>query len=93
MNNFKSYVLASVGIVSLTASITLNVVRANNAQTATVTSSTDHFKVGSSYEFYPVNTTGSIRCKIRQVDGDWVVCDGSNEWLNTNAMMSARVPK
>ena len=93
MNNLKGYVLAAVGIVSLTASIAINVVRANNAQASTVISSTDHFKVGSSYQFYPVNSTGSIRCKITQVDGDWVVCEGSNEWLNTNAMMSARAPK
>ena len=93
MNNLKGYMLATVGLVSLVASITMNVVRANNAQTSSVTSSTNHFKVGSAYKFYPVNATGSIRCKITQVDGDWVVCEGSDDWLNTNAMMSAHGPQ
>lgn len=88
MNNLKSYLLAAVGIVSLVAALTLNIVRANSADTATV-SSTSHFKLGRAYLFMPVNGTSNIRCKVTEVDGDWLSCEGLNERVNTNAMMTA----
>ncbi len=87
MNNLKSYVLAIVGIVSLVAALTLNIVRANNADTATV-SSTSHFKLGRTYMLMPLNGTGNIKCKVTEVDGAWLGCEGLNELVNTNAMMS-----
>ena len=87
MKNLKSYALATVGIVSLVASLTLNMVRANNAETATV-SSTSHFKLGRAYQLMPVNGTGNIKCKVTEIDGAWLGCEGLNELVNTNAMMS-----
>ena len=88
MNNLKSYLLAAVGIVSLVAALTLNIVRANNADTTTVSSSTSHFKLGRIYLLMPANGTGNIKCKVTEVDGAWVGCEGLNELVNTNAMQS-----
>ncbi|PYS48245.1 MAG: hypothetical protein DMF68_13880 [Acidobacteria bacterium] len=87
MNNLKSYLLAAVGIVSLIAAFTLNIVRANNADTATV-SSTSHFKLGRTYLLMPANGTGNIKCKVTEVDGAWLGCEGLNELVNTNTMMT-----
>ena len=89
MNNLKSYVLATVGIVSLVASLTLNIVRANNTEASTVAASTAHFKQSRTYLLTPANGTGKIRCKVAEVDGAWLSCEGSNEWVNTNAMTYA----
>ena len=87
MNNLKSYLLATVGIVSLVASLTLNIVRANNTEASTVAASTAHFNPGKTYLFSPANGTGKIKCKVTEVDGAWLSCEGSNGWVNTNAMM------
>ena len=89
MNNLKSYLLATVGIVSLVASLTLNIVRANNTEGSTVAASTAHFNPGRTYLFSPANGTGKIKCKVTEVDGAWLGCEGSNKWVNTNAMMYA----
>ena len=89
MPNLKSYALAAVGVVSLVASLTLNIVRANNAEASTVVSSTAHFNPGRTYLLSPANGTGSIKCKVTGVDGAWLNCEGLNEWVNTNAMMYA----
>ena len=86
MNNLKSYLLATVGIVSLVVSLTLNIVRANT-EASTVAASTAHFNPGKTYRFSPTNGTGKIKCKVTEVDGAWLSCEGSNEWVNTNAMM------
>ena len=88
MNNLKSYVFATIGIVGLVASLTINVVRANNTQTG-VTSSTAHFTPGKTYELSPVNGSGSISCKATSVDGAWLFCEDRGKWVNTNAMMFA----
>ena len=88
MNNLKSYMLATIGIVGLVASLTVNIVRANNTETS-VTMSTAHFAPGRSYLLNPANGSGSITCKATSVDGAWLYCEGRNEWVNTNAMMSA----
>jgi hypothetical protein len=90
MNNLKSYLLATVGILSLVAALTLNVVRANNAEAPTIVSSTAHFNPGRTYLLTPANGTGKIRCKVTQVDGAWLRCEGeSSEWVNTDTIMSA----
>ncbi|HMF56549.1 MAG TPA: hypothetical protein VK619_09410 [Pyrinomonadaceae bacterium] len=88
MNNLKSYVLAAVGILCLVASFTLNAVRANS-EAPTVASSTAHFNPGRTYLLNPANGGSQIKCKVTVVDGAWLACDGLNEWVNTNAIMSA----
>lgn len=55
--------LSIVGIVSLGAFLTLNIVRPNNAQAPTVTASTAHFNPGKTYLLTPANATGQIKCK------------------------------
>jgi len=87
MHNLKSYLLATVGVVSFVASLTLNIVRANNTAASTVAASTAHFNSGRTYLFSPTNGTGKIKCKVTEVDGAWLSCESSNEWVNTNAMM------
>ena len=90
MNNLKSFMLATVGIVSLAAFFTLNIVRANNAEAPTVTASTAHFNSGKTYLLTPANGTGQIKCKVTTVDGAWLKCEGEKfEWVNTNTMMYA----
>jgi hypothetical protein len=90
MNNLKSYALATVGIVSLVASLTINIVSANNAEASTVVSSTAHFHPNSVYLLTPANGGGQIRCNVSQVDGAWLKCGGEKfEWVNTNTMMYA----
>lgn len=97
MNNLKSYVLAIIGILSLVATLTLNVARANNAEApTTMTSSTGHFTRSRTYLLNPTNGTGEIKCKVVEVDGDWLRCEdegSSSEWVNTNALMSAKDSK
>lgn len=88
MNNFKSYVLASVGIFSLAASLTLNIARANHAEASAVTSATAHFSSGRTYLLSPANGSSMIKCKVNSVDGDWLSCEDSS-WVNINAMISA----
>jgi hypothetical protein len=88
MNNLKSYLLATIGIVGLVASLTVNIARADNTETA-VTISTAHFASGRTYLLSPANGSGTITCKVTSVDGAWLYCDGRNEWVNTNAMMFA----
>jgi hypothetical protein len=91
MNNLKSYMLAAVGIVSLVAALTLNIVRANNVETPTVVSSTAHFSPQRTYLLNPANGTGQIKCRVVEVDGAWLNCDGDkSEWVNTNTMMSVK---
>jgi hypothetical protein len=65
MNNLKSYLLATVGIVSLVASLTLNIVRANNTEASTVAASTGHFNPGRTYLFSPANGTGNTKAEHR----------------------------
>ena len=87
MKNLKSYLLATICIFCLVASLTLNIVRANNTEASTVVASTAHFKPGRTYLFSPANGTGKIKCKVTEVDGAWLSCEGSNGWVNTNTMM------
>ena len=87
MHNLKSYLLATIGVVSLVASLALNTVRANNTAASTVAASTAHFNPGRTYLFSPANGTGKIKCNVTEVDGAWLSCEGSNQWVNTNAMM------
>lgn len=90
MKNLKSFMLATVGIVSLATFLTFNIVRANNAEASTVTASTAHFNPGKTYLLTPANTTGQIKCKVITVDGAWLKCEGEKyEWVNTNTMMYA----
>jgi hypothetical protein len=42
-----------------------------------------------SYMLATANGSGTIKCTPISVDGAWLYCDGRNEWVNTNAMMSA----
>jgi hypothetical protein len=88
MNKLRNNLLATVGIASLVCALTIGGVRANNNQ-ATVTSSTAHFSYGKTYVFNPVDGRGSRKCKVIQIDGAWLGCEGSSEWVNTNAMMFA----
>lgn len=88
MNNLRSYVLAAVGIVSLVASLTLNLVRANNPDAPTVVSSTAHFNPNRTYLLTPANGMGQFKCKVTQIDGAWLRCEGDKfEWVNTDTMM------
>lgn len=90
MNDRKSSILVTVGIVSLGALLTLNIVRANNSEAPTVTASTAHFVPGKIYSLTPANAAGQIRCKVITVDGAWLKCEGEKfEWVNTNTMMYA----
>ena len=90
MNNLKSYVLATVGILSLVASLALNIVRAHNVEAQTTVSSIAHFNLNRTYLLTPANGSGQIKCKVSQVDGTWLKCEGEKfEWVNTNTMMSA----
>jgi hypothetical protein len=90
MNNLKGYLLATLGILSLVASLTINIVRANNAEAQTVTSSTAHFNPDRTYLLTPANGSGKIRCKVTKIDGAWLRCEGENsEWVNVDTMMSA----
>jgi hypothetical protein len=86
MNNPKSYMLATIGIVSLVASLTLNVVRANNKEAPTVAASTAHFKWGRTYVLSPASGASMIKCKVTSIDGAWLSCD-ANRWVNTNAII------
>jgi hypothetical protein len=86
MNNPKSYMLATIGIVSLTASLTLNVVSASNKEASRVAASTAHFKLGKTYLLSPASGTSIIKCKVTYIDGAWLSCD-ANRWVNTNAMI------
>lgn len=90
MKNLRSYALAAVGIVSLIATLALNIARASKPEAPTVVAATAHFISGRTYVFTPANNTGLIRCKVAQVDGDWLECSGEKfEWVNTNTMMLA----
>lgn len=93
MSNFRSYVLATVGIVGLAAALALNIVRANNSETQTGVSATAHFKVGGTYLLFPVNGSGTITCKVAEIDAAWLKCEEQNNWVNTNAIISARDAK
>jgi hypothetical protein len=88
MNNLKSYLLAIVGIVSLAASLTLNIARASNTEAVTGAASTAHFKPGKTYLLSPANGASMITCRVTEVDGDWLNC-GPNQWTNSNAMLYA----
>ena len=87
MNNFKSHVLAVVGILCLVASLALQIVGAGNMKAPTVAASTAHFNPGRTYMFIKADGNRN-ECKVVQVDGAWLKC-ASLEWLNTNAMASA----
>jgi len=89
MNKLMNNLLAVVGIVSIASALTISRVRANNTQASTVTSSTAHFSHGKTYLFSPANGTGKRKCKVTAIDGTWLGCEGSSEWVNTNAMMFA----
>jgi hypothetical protein len=94
MNNLKSYLLAAMGIMCLVATLTLNVVRANNTESPTVTSSTAHFIPQRTYLLNPANGGSQIKCRVVEVDGAWLKCEGeSSEWVNTNAMMTVKDSK
>ena len=91
MSSRKSYVLATVGIVSLVASLALNVARAKNTEAPTIVAATAHFSPGRAYLLNPANGGSQIRCKVTEVDGAWIKCEGERaEWVNTNVMMSVR---
>jgi hypothetical protein len=91
MSNLKSYLLATVGIISLVASLTINVVRATNAEAPTITAATAHFNPGRIYLLSPANGGSQIKCKVTEVDGAWIRCEGEHaDWVNTNIMMLAR---
>jgi len=87
MNNLKSYLLATVGIACLVGSLTLNIVRAGNLDASTVAASTAHFNPGRTYLLSPANGSGNVNCKVTKVDGAWIRCEGTSEWVNTNTMM------
>lgn len=89
MNYLKSYRLATVVVASLVASLAFNIVRAKDPEGWTVTSSTGHFKSGKTYRLTPANGAGVISCKVTDVDGAWLKCEASNEWVNTNAVIYA----
>jgi hypothetical protein len=90
MNDRKSYLLATVGIVSLVASLTLNIARASNTEASTLPASTSHFAPGKVYILSPANGTGNFNCKVTEVDGAWLNCEGSNNrWTNSDAMLYA----
>lgn len=88
MNDRKSYLLATVGIVSLVASLTLNIARANNREASTLPAST-HFTLGRVYLLSPANGSGIVKCKVIEVDGTWLNCEGLNQWMNSDAMLYA----
>ena len=88
MNNTRSYLLAAVGMLCLFASLTLNLVRANSVDAPTVVSSTAHFSPNRTYMLTPTNGAGQFKCKVSQIDGAWLKCEGEKfEWVNTDAMM------
>lgn len=88
MNNLRSYVLAAVGIVCFVASLTFNLVKASSVDTPTVVSSTGHFNPNRTYLLTPANGSGQFKCKVMQIDGAWLKCEGEKfEWVNTDAMM------
>jgi hypothetical protein len=89
MHDRKSYLLATVGIVSLVASFTLNLARASNTQASTQPASTAHFTPGRVYLLSPANGAGLLKCKVTEVDGAWLNCEGSNQWTNSDAMLYA----
>ena len=90
MNNFKSYALATVGLVCLVVSLALNLVRANNAGVSTITASTAHFNPGNTYHLTPANGGSQISCNVSEVDGAWLKCQGQSlAWVNTNTMMAS----
>ena len=89
MNKIKTSLVAAVAIVSLVSALTISVARANNAQASTVTSSTAHFTLGKTYQFSPANGSSKKKCKVTAIDGAWLGCEGSSEWVNTDAMMFA----
>ncbi|MBV8774167.1 MAG: hypothetical protein JO166_17815 [Deltaproteobacteria bacterium] len=90
MNSLKSWMLATLGIVSLGAFLTLRIVRASSAEAPTGAASTAHFNSGHTYLLTPANGTGPIRCKVTAVDGAWLKCEGEKfEWVNTDTMMYA----
>ena len=89
MDYLKRYLFATVGIACLLTSLVISAAKANNAESSMVTSSTAHFNPGKTYLFAPANGTGKVKCKVIAVDGAWLSCEGSNEWVNTNAMMFA----
>ena len=89
MNDKKAYLLATVGIVSLVASLTLNIARASNTETPTRPAATGHFAPGRVYFLSPANGTGMIKCKVTEVDGAWLNCEGLNQWTNSDAMLYA----
>jgi hypothetical protein len=88
MNNPKSYLLAAVGILFFVAGLALNLARANSVDTPTVVSSTAHFSPNRTYMLTPTNGAGQFKCKVIQIDGVWLKCEGEKfEWVNTDAMM------
>ena len=89
MNKLKTYLVAAVAISSLVFALTVSGARANNTQVSTVSSSTAHFSSGNTYLFTPENGGRKRKCKVTAVDGVWVGCEGSSEWVNTNAMIFA----
>jgi hypothetical protein len=94
MNSLKSYVFLTVGIISLVASLTLNIVGASKMEAPTIAASTAHFNESRTYLLTPANGSGQIKCKVNKVDGDWVRCEGESfEWVNTNTMMYANDSK
>jgi hypothetical protein len=89
MNDRKTYLLATLGIVSLVASLTLNIARASNTDAPTLPASTSHFAPGKVYLLSPANGAGPIKCKVTEIDGAWLKCEGLNQWINSDAMLSA----
>ena len=89
MNKLKTYLLAAVSIGTLVFAMTISGARANSAQVSTVCFSTAHFSSGNTYLFTPDNGGRKRKCKVTAVDGAWVSCEGSSEWVNTNVMIFA----
>jgi hypothetical protein len=91
MSNLKSYVLAMIGVASLVASLTLNAARVSNAEAPTVVAGTAHFNPNRTYLLTPANGGSQIKCKVTQIDGAWLRCEGEHsDWVNSSTMMSAR---
>ena len=65
MKDRKSYLLAMVGIVSLVASLTLNIARAGNTAAAKLPAATAHFLPGRVYLLSPANGAGGYGVKVR----------------------------
>ncbi len=77
-SRLRSYTLAAISIGSLVISLALNVGHAHNLDAPTVVAGTAYFNPNRTYLLNSASGSEQIKCKVREVDGAWLKCEGEN---------------